>query len=66
MLLEYCLVGGSFFVSSISALIGVYYLFNTIDCNCRHLRHPNIIELLDVLSPTILSRIEDSGILKGM
>lgn len=48
-------------------LTRIYYLFiYPIILNYRHLRHPNIIELLDVLSPTILSRIEDSGILKGM
>lgn len=44
-----------FFNTSISFIILV-----------RHLRHPNIINLLDVISPTISRRIEDSGVLNGM
>lgn len=29
---------------------------------CRHLRHPNIIKLVDVLSPTIQKRVAASGL----
>lgn len=55
------------YIASYSAPITCYVtlLYHTPPIMNRHLRHPNIVELLDVLSPTIYGKMADSGYLNG-